>query len=176
LQDLNIYKLLFSEYKEINTFETPTAIDRGLIFVPALSGLACPHWQRDSRACFEGMSLDTGPLDLVQAVLEGVALRIAEVIFAMDKRVSIGEEITIDGGLSKNSYICQFMSEVLGRTIRVTNQPELTAIGCAQLAGAGLDEVLVTEKKGRAYTPKGNLCPDWMEIFSSVVKRQFRPS
>ena len=103
-------------------------------------------------------------------------MRIAEVIFAMEKRVSIGEEITIDGGLSNNSYICQFMSEVLGRTIRVTNQPELTAIGCAQLAGAGLDEVLVTEKKGRAYTPKGNLRPDWMEIFSSVVKRQFRPS
>jgi len=89
LQDLNIYKLLFPEYKEINTFETSTAIDRGLIFVPALSGLACPHCQRDSRACFEGMSLDTGPLVLVQAVLEGVVLRIAEVIFAMDKRVSI---------------------------------------------------------------------------------------
>ena len=167
---------LFSEYKEINTFETSTAIDRGLIFVPALSGLACPHWQRDSRACFEGMSLDTGPLDLVQAVLEGVALRIAEVIFAMEKRVSIGEEITIDGGLYNNSYICQFMSEVLGRTIRVTNQPELTAIGCAQLAGAGLDEVLVTEKKGRAYSPKGNLRPDWMEKFSSLVKRISRPS
>ncbi len=68
------------------------------------------------------------------------------------------------------------MSEVLGRTIRVTNQPELTAIGCAQLAGAGLDEVLVTEKKGRAYSPKGNLRPDWMEKFSSLVKRISRPS
>ena len=37
-----------SEYKEINTFETPTAIARGLSFVPSLSRLACPHWPRYS--------------------------------------------------------------------------------------------------------------------------------
>jgi len=162
---------LFSEYLEINTFEKPAAIDRGLIFVPALSGLACPHWQRATRACFEGMSLDTGPLDLVQAVLEGVALRIAEVVFAMDKRVPIGEEISVDGGLSNNSYICQFMSEVLVRNIRVANQPELTAIGCAQLAGAGLADFSITDKKGRLYTPKGNMSPEWMKNFSTAVTR-----
>ena len=162
---------LFSEYQQINTFETPAAIDRGLIFVPALSGLACPHWQRETRACFEGMSLDTGPLDLVQAVLEGVALRIAEVIFAMDKRVSIGEEIAVDGGLSNNSYICQFLAEVLGRSIRVTNQSELTAIGCAQLAGIGLEEVSITENESRVYTPNGKMRLDWMKTFSSAVTR-----
>jgi len=147
-----------------------------LTFVPALSGLACPHWQRETRACFEGMSLDTGPLDLVQAVLEGVALRIAEVIFAMDKSVAIAEEISVDGGLANNAYICQFLSEVLGRRIRVTNQPELTAIGCAQLAGAGLEDVSVTEKKGRLYTPTGNLRHDWMKTFSTVVSGLSRSS
>ena len=98
------------------------------------------------------MSLDTGPLDLVQAVLEGVALRITEVIFAMDKRVSIGEEITIDGGLSNNSYICQFMSEVLGRTIRVTNQPELTAIGCAHQQ-LELKDKKARVKKAKSFQP-----------------------
>jgi glycerol kinase len=142
-----------------------------LIFVPALSGLACPHWQRESRACFEGMSLDTGPLDLVQAVLEGVALRIAEVIFAMDKSVSIGEEITVDGGLSNNSYICQFLAEVLGRSILVTNQSELTAIGCAQLAGIGLEVVSIAENESRVYTPNGKMRLDWMKTFSSAVTR-----
>ena len=109
-----------------------------MIFIPALSGLACPHWRRDALASFEGLSLDTKPLDMVQAILEGVALCIAEVILAMDKCVSIGEEITIDGGLSNNDYICQFLADVLGRKIRVTNLPELTAIGCAKMAGVGL--------------------------------------
>ena len=33
---------LFSEYHEIDSFEKPPAIEQGLIFLPALSGLACP--------------------------------------------------------------------------------------------------------------------------------------
>ena len=41
------------------------------------------------------MSLDTGPLDLVQAVLEGVALRIAEVIFAMDKEYPLEKKLPL---------------------------------------------------------------------------------
>ncbi|MBC8258596.1 MAG: glycerol kinase [SAR324 cluster bacterium] len=162
---------LFSTYEEINSFEKPPAVERGLIFVPALSGLGCPHWQSETRAGFEGLSLDTGPLDMAQALLEGVALRIAEVILAMDKSVSIGEEITIDGGLSNNSYICQFLADVLGRRIRVTNEAELTAIGCAQMAGVGLEEVCLFGNGGRLYLPKGKLRQDWIEIFSAAVAR-----
>ena len=86
---------LFSEYKEINTFETPTAIDRGLIFVPALSGLACPHWQRDSRACFEGMSLDSGPLVLVQAVLEGVVCALLKLYLPWTKEYPLEKKLPL---------------------------------------------------------------------------------
>jgi len=52
----------------------------------------------------------------------------------------------------------------------------LTAIGCAQLAGAGLEDVSVTEKKGRLYTPKGNMRLDWLETFSTVVSGLTRSS
>ncbi|MEE2600375.1 MAG: hypothetical protein VYD83_08075 [SAR324 cluster bacterium] len=52
------------------------------------------------------------------------------------------------------------------------NHPELTAIGCAQLAGSGLKEVSVTEKKGRVFVPKGNLRPEWMKLFSSAITRR----
>jgi glycerol kinase len=162
---------LFSEYNEINSFETPPAIEHGLIFVPALFGLACPHWRREARAEFEGLSLDTETLDMMQAILGGVALRIAEVILAMDKSVSISNEITIDGGLSNNFYICQFLADVLGRRISVTNQAELTAIGCAQLAGVGLDEASVLKDDCKIYEPKGQIRTDWMERFSESVAR-----
>ena len=162
---------LFSEYHEIDSFEKPPAIEQGLIFIPALSGLACPHWRRDARASFEGLSLDTKPLDMVQAILEGVALCIAEVILAMDKCVSIGEEITIDGGLSNNDYICQFLADVLGRKIRVTNLSELTAIGCAQMAGVGLEEIYISGNDGKLFSPKGKIRHDWIEQFSQSVVR-----
>jgi|TARA_B110000263_G_scaffold245335_1_gene254750 glycerol kinase len=162
---------LFSEYNEINSFEKSPAIEKGLIFVPALSGLACPYWRREARARFEGLSLDTEPLDMMQAILEGVAMRIVEVILALDKSVSISKEITIDGGLSNNFYICQFLADILGRLIRVTNHAELTAIGCAQLAGVGLDEDSVLKDDGKIYEPKGQIRTDWMQRFSESVAR-----
>ncbi len=40
---------LFESFTELNEFEEPPAISRGLAFVPALSGLACPHWDRSAR-------------------------------------------------------------------------------------------------------------------------------
>ena len=52
------------------------------------------------------------------------------------------------------------------------SHPELTAIGCAQLAGLGLKEVSVTEKKGRIYVPKVNLSTEWMKLFSSAITRR----
>lgn len=71
---------LFSDFSELAGFDRPPAIDRGLAFVPALSGLACPHWDRSAGAMWLGMDAGTRREDLCQALLEGVVLRSAEVI------------------------------------------------------------------------------------------------
>ena len=60
---------LFKEFSEIASFDMPTALSRNLIFVPALSGLACPHWDRGAAGLWIGMGLDTTAKDLMQAVL-----------------------------------------------------------------------------------------------------------
>ena len=128
---------LFRDFAEIDDFEGPAAVERGLCFVPALSGLACPHWDRSAGALWIGMSLDTSPADLVRAVIEGVALRTAEVVAALDRTVGPGPSISIDGGLSRNRYFCRFLADTLGRTVSVATMPELTALGTAELAALG---------------------------------------
>jgi glycerol kinase len=128
---------LFSDYAEINQFERASAIERDLVFVPALSGLACPHWDRSAAGIWLGLSLETDSRDLIQSLLEGVALRAAEVIRAMSEFVAIGDRISIDGGVSVNPYFCQFLANVLERRVSVKPMAELTAIGTARLAGAG---------------------------------------
>lgn len=160
---------LFSDFKEIETFDGMSAIERGIIFVPALSGLACPHWRREARAVFAGLTLDTRPLDMVQAVLEGVALRIGEVIIAMDRSAPIGDEISVDGGLSNNPYICQFLADILERRIRIADHPELTAIGCAQIAGKGLVDPALFNLGNRVYKPRGKMNKAWIEQFSATL-------
>ena len=54
---------LFESFAQINQFSKSSAIERGLVFVPALSGLACPHWDRKAAGLWIGLSLDTGPME-----------------------------------------------------------------------------------------------------------------
>ena len=48
------------------------------VFTPYLAGERTPHDDPTLTAAFSGLSHDTGPLHLVQAVLEGVALALAD--------------------------------------------------------------------------------------------------
>ena len=57
---------LFDDYAEINQFSGASAIERDLVFVPALSGLACPHWDRRAAGLWLGLSLETERADLVR--------------------------------------------------------------------------------------------------------------
>ena len=145
---------LFSEFQEIADFAAPPAIDRSLAFVPALSGLACPHWNRTARGAWLGLSLDTSSADMMQALLEGVALRSAEVIAAMDRAQPVGAPVSIDGGMSANGYFCQFLADVLTRDVIVSDEPELTAVGIAALAAEAAGAQITPRRSGRTVTPR----------------------
>ncbi len=125
---------LFASFDEINEFEAPSAISRDLVFVPALTGLGCPYWDGSAAGLWLGMSLDTTSKDLVQAILEGIAFRTSQVIDIMARQITIGNEISIDGGMSTNPYFCQFLANVLQKTIIVHSIAEQTAFGMAKMA------------------------------------------
>jgi glycerol kinase len=128
---------LFETFADINHFEKASALSRGLVFVPALSGMACPHWDRSASGLWLGLGLDTTKQDMMQAVLEGVALRAAEVVKAMDRQGSRGDFISIDGGLANNPYFGQFLANALNRNVAVAGTSDLTALGTARMAMVG---------------------------------------
>lgn len=123
--------------KDLEWFDTQSAIERGVVFVPALSGLACPHWDRTAASLFIGMSAATTQADLRQALLEGIALSAADVITAMHAHVPIGGSIAIDGGLARSRYFAQFLADMIGREVIVADFDERTAFGAAKLAALG---------------------------------------
>ncbi|WP_322012724.1 FGGY family carbohydrate kinase [Paraburkholderia sp. J12] len=128
---------LFGDTSEIAEFAAPAAISRGLTFVPALSGLACPHWDRSAGAMWIGMHASTQRADLCQSLLEGIALSAVEVIEAMRAHVGVADRISVDGGLTQNRYFVQFLADMLERTVVTQRFHELTAYGCASLAARG---------------------------------------
>ncbi|AFT86109.1 FGGY family carbohydrate kinase [Paraburkholderia phenoliruptrix] len=165
---------LFADLSEISTFETPPAIMQGLAFVPALSGLACPHWDRGAGALWVGMCASTTKSDLCQALLEGIALCTSEVIAAMMDRVNVTDRLSIDGGLGRNVYFVQFLADVLERTIVTQRFHELTAFGCAALASMGLGSALPEYRNAStAFHPRQDKATvgEWKVRFAEAVTR-----
>jgi glycerol kinase len=164
---------LFSSYDEINSFTAPSALSRGIVFVPALSGLACPHWDRNATGLWIGLGLDTTRADMMQALLEGIALRSAEVVQAMADLLPLAKVISIDGGLANNPYFAQFLANALGRTVTLAASTELTALGTARmtLRGAGATTPLPMLAPARIYTPDHPLTDDLRGCFSDAVSR-----
>jgi glycerol kinase len=130
---------LFSSYGEIGAFSGSSAIERGLVFVPAFAGLGCPYWDRTAAGLWMGLGLDTTRSMMMQSVLEGIALRASEVVAAMDKVMNVAATISVDGGLVNNPYFVQFLAKATGRTVAVPSSTELTGLGTARMALLGLN-------------------------------------
>ncbi|QKJ88590.1 Glycerol kinase [Paramixta manurensis] len=129
---------LFTDLEEFSDFPDQPAIARGLAFVPALSGLGCPYWDRSAAGLWAGLSLETERKDMLQSILEGIAIRSAEVIAAMEKISPVGDAISVDGGLSSNTYFRQFLANLIKKRVVVPDNREMTAQGVALLARKGL--------------------------------------
>lgn len=139
---------LMSGYDDLQSFEAGAAIDQGLVFVPALSGLACPYWDRSAAGLWLGMSADTTRQQMCQSALEGIALATVEVVEAMAGQIAVSPKLSIDGGLSRSPYFSQFLADSLGRTLNTRSFDELTSFGCASLAALALGTELPAIAEG----------------------------
>ena len=114
-----------------------------------------------------GLSLATTRGDLAQAVLEGVAFRMGEVIAAMSLSSAPSVPVSIDGGMSRNPWFCQFLADVLGRPLRISDEPELTAFGCAGLAMRGAGTEMERRQTGRLVEPRP-IPSEWRDRFRAA--------
>ncbi|WP_299906731.1 FGGY family carbohydrate kinase [uncultured Paracoccus sp.] len=124
---------LFDDFAAISRFDRPPAIDRGLVFLPALAGLACPHWDRRARGAWVGLSLEAGPQDLMQALIEGVALRVAEAVQAIGVLQPV-TALSVDGGMARNDYLLGFLAGLVPHPLHRAAEVETTALGLVQMA------------------------------------------
>ncbi|MHA7866927.1 MAG: FGGY family carbohydrate kinase [Salipiger thiooxidans] len=151
-------------------FEAAPAIDRGLAFVPALSGLAAPHWDGSAAGLFIGMTGATTREDMAQALIEGIALRAAEVIARMGQGGPVAR-ISMDGGLARSPYLCQFLADVTGAEIALPATEELTGVGAAQLAALGLGATLPAPSLRATVRPRPCDREGRMARFAGAVDR-----
>ncbi|MDQ0473790.1 FGGY family carbohydrate kinase [Labrys wisconsinensis] len=152
----------------------PSAIERGLVFVPALAGLAAPHWDRGAGGLFLGLRQDTTPADMARAIWEGIALRAVELLEALIGADAAGA-VSVDGGLTHDDGFVQFLADALGRPARRRASADLTALGVAMLGfvGLGAEPPPVSTAGDRLVEPSaaGAAIRDARPLFARAVER-----
>ena len=126
----------------------------GVVFVPALAGLAAPFWKPTARAAFVGLGLATERGHLVRAVLEGVAAQVAVVASAIE--ADLGAPLVCfraDGGLTRSRVLLQAQADLLQRPVEVYPSPHATAMGVAALARLGVGAVETPEAAVGGWRP-----------------------
>lgn len=111
--------------------------DNGNVYlVPAFTGLGAPHWDMYSRGLIIGLTRGTGRAHIVRAALESIAYQTRDVLEAMMKDSGLRPDVLrVDGGASRNDFLMQFQSDILGVGVLRPVVTETTAMGAAMLAG-----------------------------------------
>ncbi|MDC1302381.1 glycerol kinase GlpK [Pelagibacterales bacterium] len=128
---------LFKDVSEIESLIKNSKND--IIFIPAFTGLGAPYWKSDTRGTIYGITRDTSKGDIVKAALKSICFQTKDLLesFKLDLGDEIQKDMTmrVDGGMSNNNWMMQFLADILNIKIERPTNHETTVMGAAYLAG-----------------------------------------
>ena len=134
--------------------------NNGVYFVPAFTGLGAPHWRSDARGTIVGLTGSSGKAEIVRAALEAVAYQSVDLFDAMSSDGQKPIIVKVDGAMSNNDWLIQFLSNISKTKIEKSYNSETTSQGAAILSSIGsgflpsLKESSKFWKLNKSYNPK----------------------
>jgi glycerol kinase len=154
----------------------------GVYFVPAFVGLGAPYWDMNARGAITGITRGTTRAHLARAALEAMAYQTRDVVECMERDSGIrARELRVDGGATRNDFLCQFQADVLGVPVVRPVVTETTSLGAAYLAGLAVgfwkdrDEIASQWQVERRFEPRmresdrDRLYGGWREAVARVL-------
>jgi glycerol kinase len=127
---------LIGSAPEIETLALTVEDNGGCYFVPAFSGLFAPHWRSDARGVIAGLTSYINKGHLARAVLEATAWQTREVVDAMNADYGSNlSELKVDGGMTADNLLMQFLADVIGVPATRPIVSETVSLGAAYSAG-----------------------------------------
>ena len=144
----------------------------GLIALPFLAGERSPGWRGDARAALAGISLATTAPQILRALMEAVACRLAAVYDRLAPVASPGHAVIASGGALGHSHVwTQIMADALAVPIEVLPGIEASSRGAALLALGALGcPAPPPEPSGTLVRPDPRRC----DIYAAARARQSR--
>jgi gluconokinase len=130
----------------------------GLAFLPFLTGERSTGWDPRARGAIFGVTLETRPLDILQAGMEAVAYRFAAVKESLREAASITEVTGTGGALLGSAAWCQILADVFEMPLTLSPVAEASSRGAALLAletlGAIPDVTAAPPPAGKTFLPR----------------------
>ena len=126
----------FNESCDAEYYAQKVPDNGGVYLVPAFTGLGAPYWDMYARGAILGLTRGTKREHIIRAAQESIAYQVAGLVSAME--ADTGAPLTAlkaDGGASRDHFLMQFQSDIIGREVRRPAIRETTALGAAYLAG-----------------------------------------
>lgn len=117
----------------------------GLTVLPTFAGERSPGYAEAIRATLHGLSLDSDPVEVARALMEGVAYRLARIGDALRASGAASADAALigsGGALQASPTWRQIIADVTGLPLHVASEPEVTSRGVAMWVScqvAGLD-------------------------------------
>ncbi len=145
-----------SESEELAKKADPNS---NVFLIPAFVGLGAPHWVPDARGTIFGLTRDSGKEELSLATHEAIAFQTKEIISSLvDDGIQV-DNVRIDGGLTRNTFFNQTLSNIIELDVLCSKTVESTALGAAFLAGIGAGEVSLQDVSNN-WSPKAEYNPN----------------
>ena len=138
--------------------------NNNVYLVPAFTGVGAPHWNANARGMLSGLTRDTGPKEIVRAVIESVAYQTHDLFEAMKHDGLRPKIIKVDGGMVMNNWFSQFLSDVVDVGVLRPKVKETTALGAAFMAGLqigvykSLNDISKSWHLDKKFIPKMKSC------------------
>jgi gluconokinase len=135
-----------------NQLQDKPIASHGLTILPLFAGERSPYWAENATATLHGITFTTTPLDILQALMQSVAIRlsiIAETLNIHDAEIFVG-----GGALAKSNVWTEMVCHALNCRLHVIAESETTARG-----------VVLLMLKSLRKTPLSNFPPIILKTF-----------
>lgn len=150
------FRLKKNDDKTENKIEARQADGHGITFLPFLAGERSTGYHENAFGSIIGLRQSHDKIDIVQAALEAVAYRFAEIYDQLNKVLEIKQIIASGGALRESPIWTQIICDTLGQNMSLPATREASSTGVILLASEYVGKIENIAKleppEGRQFT------------------------
>lgn len=125
-----------SDYQTMNRIAEATQRTPGLYMCPTFLGLATPSFCESAKGLMCGLTVTSGPNDIIKATMDSIAYSTEDCILCLEQGLgAMPICLAVDGGVTNSDYIMQLTADMTRIHVVRKANVEATTLGAAYAAG-----------------------------------------